>query len=88
MCHRMYFLDLQQLDRWLNGWIQNQILISQRDKSDDQMYICTIHNPMRAQKLLSKLSEITIELYFYSIYYVLLRKINHPLFNMGFHRLG
>ena len=21
MCHWMYFLDLQQLDRWLNGWI-------------------------------------------------------------------
>ena len=20
MCHRMYFLDLQQLDHWLNGW--------------------------------------------------------------------
>ena len=25
MCHRMHFLDLQQLDHWLNGWISSTL---------------------------------------------------------------
>ena len=43
MCHRMHFLDLQQLDRWLNGCVHFVVEI--------QRFVCDRATPPIIEKL-------------------------------------